>query len=172
VDDGYSGFSEFFHTNRAALSRAAFLLSGNELAAEELVQSALTKVAARWSRLSRDGDPRAYARQVMLNETRSRWRHRRTIDEAATDRVPEDLHHSADLAEATAVKLLLAASLRRLTQKQRTVLYLRFYEDLSEKETAELMNCSLGTVKSQTNYALKRIRALNPGLVSALIHRL
>lgn len=166
MDDGYAGFSEFFHANRAALSRAAFLLSGSESAAEDLVQSALTKVAARWSRLSPDGDPRAYARQVMLNEVRSRWRHRKKIDEASTARVPEDLHLSVDLADATAVKLSLAASLRRLTPKQRTVLYLRFYEDLSERETAELMNCSVGTVKSQTNYALKRMRALNPGLVS------
>jgi RNA polymerase sigma-70 factor (sigma-E family) len=166
VDDGYEGFSDFFHANRAALSRAAFLLSGSESAAEELVQSALTKVAARWPRLSRAGDPRAYARQVMLNEVRSRWRRRKTIDEAPIDQVPEDSDPSADLAEAIAVKLSLAKTLRRLTPKQRAVLYLRFYEDLSEKQTAELMNCSVGTVKSQTNYALRRMRELNPELVS------
>ncbi len=160
--DAYDGFREFVAARRIALSRAAFFLAGSESDAEDLLQDALAKTAARWPRL-RDQNPEAYVRQVMLNAVRSRWRRRQKISERPTGDVPE--RANLEGAESNAVtKQLVSAALSRLTPRQRAVLWLRFYEDLSPVEAAPLLGCSVGTVKSQTHAALARLRQVAPEL--------
>lgn len=162
MTDTYDGFREFFTARRAALSRTAYFLAGSQADAEDLLQDAMVTLAARWPRL-RDGNPEAYARQVMLNRVRSRWRRTRAMREDPTDRVPEAPASSDDAAE---VRQLLATALRLLTAKQRAVLYLRFYEDLSPVDAAPLLGVSVGTVKSQTHDALARLRQVAPELLA------
>lgn len=162
MTDAYDGFREFFAARRAAPSRAAFFLAGSEGDAEDLVQDAMAKAATRWPRL-RDGNPEAYVRQVMLNAVRSRWRRRQKIAEHPTASVPERPTLGASESDAV-TKQLLSAALLQLTPRQRAVLWLRFYEDLSAKEAAPLLGCSVGTVKSQTHAALARLRQVAPEL--------
>lgn len=160
--DTDDGFREFFVARRAALSRTAYFLAGSDGDAQDLLQEAMVAVAARWPRL-RTGNPEAYARQVMLNRVRSRWRRRQRVREETTDQVPEapDTRSQTDAAE---VRQLLAGALRRLAPGHRAVLYLRFYEDLSPTEVAPLLGVSVGTVKSQTHDALARLRRVVPEL--------
>lgn len=162
--DQYDGFREFFETRRRPLSRTAFLLTGDHAAAEDLLQEALAKTVRRWKHVSAGGNPEGYVRQVMLNEVRSRWRRRRRVVELVTA-TPTDSPGGRDLASDAVQKSVLAAALRQLAAGQRAVLYLRFYEDLSEAETARLLGCTVGTVKSQTHDALARLRVFAPELV-------
>jgi RNA polymerase sigma-70 factor (sigma-E family) len=158
--DRYEGFREFFAARRSALSRAAFLLTGSVQAAEELLQEALVKTVARWPKVTAGGEsPEAYVRQVMLNEVRSKWRRRQAGVEHPTD-VPPEVAGRSDLESQAADRQLLAVALRKLGPRQRAVLFLRFYEDLSEAECARVLGCSVGAVKSQTHDAVKRLREL------------
>jgi RNA polymerase sigma-70 factor (sigma-E family) len=156
------GFEEYVAARLPALSRTAYLLTGHHQDAEDLVQRALVKVVAVWPRIA--ADPDAYVRRVMYHDNVSRWRRRSRRPEHLTDVLPE---RPAD-SDAT-VRLALEDALSRLTPKQRTVLVLRFYEDLTEVQTADALGVGLGTVKSQTRHALKRIRELSPGLESLLV---
>jgi RNA polymerase sigma-70 factor (sigma-E family) len=160
--EGFAGFREFVQARGPALTRTAFLLTGDRAAAEDLVQAALVKAAVRWRRLVAGGDPEAYLRRIMINEQISGWRRRGRHEVAMPD--PPDPGHP-DPAEATARRLDLASALARLAPRQRAVIVLRFYEDLSEADTAALLGCAIGTVKSQTADALARLRRLLPGLV-------
>jgi RNA polymerase sigma-70 factor (sigma-E family) len=162
--DRLDGFAEFVAAHRRGLSRMAYLLTGDHSAAEELVQSALVKTAAHWRRLADDGSPEAYVRRVMLNERASWWRRRSRIDERSTASVPD--RPARDEVGAAVDRLALAAALTRLSQRQRAVLYLRFYEDRSEADTARLLGCSTGTVKRHTSDALHRLRTLAPELLA------
>ena len=155
--DRYSGFAEFVGARQMALSRTAYLLTGDHHAAQDLVQAALVKTATHWPRVLAGGDPEAYVRRVMINENISSWR-RRVPRPVAT--VPD--RPVADEAGRTESRLAVAAALRQLPPRQRAVVVLRFYEDLSEAETASLLGCSVGTVKSQTHDALVRLRRLVP----------
>ena len=159
----YDGFEEFVAGQGAALSRTAFFLTGDLSGAEDLLQDALVATAKRWPDLRRDGNPLAYAKQVMLNRARSSWaRRRRRPEQPLSEEVQVA---AADPAAKVADGIVLAAALRRLAPRQRAVLYLRFYEDQSVERTAELLGCSPGTVKSQTSDALGRLRALAPSLL-------
>lgn len=158
----YDGFDVFVAAHSAALSRTAFFLTGDNEQAEDLLQEALTKTAARWPRV-RDDNPRAYVRQVMLNHVRSVWRRSRRMKEHPID----DLSNRAsdtDTATQVSDAAALMAALRLLGARQRAVLYLRFYEDRTEAETARQLGCSIGTVKSQTHDALARLRVIAPSL--------
>jgi RNA polymerase sigma-70 factor (sigma-E family) len=159
--DPYEGFREFVLARGSALSRAAYLLTGDPSSAEELVQSALVKAALRWRRVTAAGNPEAYVRRIIVNEHISWWRRfgRREVAEPDPQR-----HRLADPADGTARRLDLAAALARLPKRQRAVIVLRFYQDLSEADTAEALSCSVGTVKSQTHAALARLRSLLPDL--------
>jgi RNA polymerase sigma-70 factor (sigma-E family) len=159
--DRYQGFREFVQARGASLSRTAYLLTGSHHDAEDLLQSALVKMAAHWSRVARDGNPEAYLRRVMLNERTSRWRRegRRT----PVAELP-DLVAPGDEADRAVRRLTLAEALGRLAPRQRAVVVLRFYEDRTEAETAELLGCAVGTVKRQTHDALARLRHLLPDL--------
>jgi RNA polymerase sigma-70 factor (sigma-E family) len=153
-------FREFVVAHGARLSRTAYLLTaGDHFAAEDLLQAALAKTAVHWRRVVEGGKPGAYVRRVMVNE-RISWARRRRFYPVAV--VPDQ--RMADPADRTADRLTLATALAALTLRQRAVVVLRFYEDQSEADTAEIMGCSVGTVKSQTHDALRRLRALLPDL--------
>jgi RNA polymerase sigma-70 factor (sigma-E family) len=159
--DPYEGFREFVLARGSALSRAAYLLTGDRSSAEELVQSALVKAALRWRRVIEAGNPEAYVRRIIVNEHISWWRRFGRREVVAAD-PPGRIE--ADAADSTDRRLDLAAALTRLPSRQRAVIVLRFYHDLSEADTAEAMRCSIGTVKSQTHAALARLRTLLPDL--------
>ncbi|MEJ3742984.1 SigE family RNA polymerase sigma factor [Actinomycetes bacterium KLBMP 9797] len=160
--DAFDGFPDFMATNGSALSRFAYLLVGNHADAEDLLQSALTKTAVHWRRVARYDNPAAYVRQAMVNEIYGRWRRRRLLRMVSVTKVPE--RSSADAADASVDRLVVWRALDRLTPRQRAVLVLRFHEDLSVEETAALLRCSTGTVKSQTHAALSRLREMAPEL--------
>jgi RNA polymerase sigma-70 factor (sigma-E family) len=155
-------FTAWAASRQQAMLRTAVLLTGNHHRAEDLVQEALTKVALRWARLQTE-DPTAYARQIMVRDNISWWRRRRR--DVLTDDVPEPPPAAAPDPDRA---LLVRNALRRLTNRQRTLLVLRFYEDLSVAQTAALMGTSQGTVKSQTHVALRRLRELAPELRAEL----
>ncbi len=153
-------FDDFVAARYAALVRSAYLLTGHHHDAEDLVQASLVKAVAVWARVGDDPEP--YVRRIMVNENISRWRRHRgreAVLETVTPTGPATA--PPDLSED---RLDLAAALARLTPKQRTVLVLRFYEDLTERQTAELMGVGLGTVKSQTRDALAALRRVAPTL--------
>jgi len=155
----FAGFNEFVAARSVALSRVAYLLTGDHAAGEDLLQEALVKAAIRWSKVS---NPEAFVRKVMYRQAVSIWRRRRRIQ---VDPVPEPPEGGGpDVSENVIRQLLLELALERLTPRQRAVLVLRFYEDRSVTEAAELLGCSEGTVKSQTNHALQRLRELAPEL--------
>ncbi len=153
-----AAFDEFVAARSAALMHVAYLLTGNRHDAEDLLQVALARVAQRWGRIE---EPEAYVRRTLYTQSVSRLR-------ALRRRPPEFL--SATMADSATpladvdLRVALDLALRKLTARQRAVLMLRFYEDLSESQTAQVLGCALGTVKSQTRHALSRLRELNPRL--------
>ena len=156
-------FEEFAHTRLPQLYRAAWLLCGDTHLAEDLVQEALTKVALRWRRL-RDDNPDAYARQILVRDNISAWRKRRR--ETVVDHVPRVV--VPDHAAASERRLLLDQALATLTPRQRAVVVLRYYDDLTERAAADALGVSVGTVKSQTHLALSRLREAAPELAELL----
>lgn len=146
-----------------ALLRTATLLTGDRQRAEDLVQEALTKVALRWRRL-RDDNPEAYARQIIVRDNVSAWRKRRR--EVVVDHVPRVV--VPDHTAASERRLLLDEALATLTPRQRAVVVLRYYDDLTERAAAEALGVSVGTVKSQTHLALSRLREAAPELADLL----
>jgi RNA polymerase sigma-70 factor (sigma-E family) len=154
-------FHAYVSARRGALLRSAYLLTGDHHAAEDLVQTALFKTAMRWRRVAAGGDPEPYVRRVLYNEHVSAWRRRRHLTEVAVS--PPD---RAGAGAGSDDRVVLQEALARLTPKQRAVLVLRYFEDLTEVQTAAVLGCSPGTVKSQTRHALERLRVLAPDLVA------
>ena len=156
------GFTEWVAGCERGLLRSAYLLTGDLHRAQDLVQEALTKVALRWPRL-RDGHPTAYARTIIVRDNISWWRRRReTVTAEPT---------TADLASLTNdpdAALVVRRALARLTPSQRAVLVLRHLDDLSERETADALGVSVGTVKSQNAAALARLRTGAPELLDLI----
>ncbi|MBV1852645.1 SigE family RNA polymerase sigma factor [Catellatospora sp. NEAU-YM18] len=155
--DRFDGFQEFVVARGGALSRTAFLLTGEHHAAEDLVQAALAKAAARWRRICAGGEPEAYVRRIMVNERISWWRRRPAspIPEVPDVAVPGHEQRIVD-------RIALGHALGRLSPRQRAAVVLRFYEDLSEAETASVIGCSVGAVKRNTHDALVRLREALP----------
>ena len=151
-------FDEFVATRSTRLLRTAYLLTHDRALAEDLVQTSLAKAWFAWARI--EGQPDAYVRRVMVNTYSSWWR-RRWNGEEATAELPErgvgSGHRPADDVRVDD-RTDLWRALARLPRRQRAVVVLRFYEDLSEAETAEIMQCSVGTVKSQASRALAKLR--------------
>ncbi|MFN8193218.1 MAG: SigE family RNA polymerase sigma factor [Nocardioidaceae bacterium] len=163
-DAAHDTFTRWAGERQHALLRTALLVTGDRHRAEDLVQEALTKVALRW-RMLESGNPDAYARQIIVRDNVSWWRkHRR---ETVTD-VAEHLGHLRTPADHTDRRLLLRHALAQLTPRQRAVVVLRYYDDLTERETAELLGVTVGTVKSQTHLALRRMREAAPELAELL----
>lgn len=149
------GFEEYVAARRPALLRTAYLLTGQHQDAEDLVQVALVKAVPKWRRIADDPEP--YLRRILVNENVSRWRSRRWREHAA-EVLPEASRPEPDLDE----RLALRAALLQLSARQRAVLVLRYYEDLTERQTAEVLGIGLGTVKSHARDALARLRVLVP----------
>ncbi|GAA4904638.1 RNA polymerase sigma-70 factor (sigma-E family) [Stackebrandtia albiflava] len=151
-------FREFVAARSAALHRAAYLLTGNWATAEDLVQTALTKTYLAWRRIGHIDSVEAYARRVLYNANASWWR-RRSSGERPIDVIPEPRTAQADGGDDVAQRDLMWRYLMALPRRQRAVLVLRFYEDLSEAESARILGVSTGTIKSQTSRALANLRA-------------
>jgi RNA polymerase sigma-70 factor (sigma-E family) len=149
-----SGFEEFATTRHGALYRYAYLLAGERGLADDLVQEALTKTYVAWRRLSDPMNAEAYTRRVITNTAFTWWRRKSWHGERPQDDVPEQAFTGED---ATA-RVWLWQELMRLAPRQRAAIVLRYYEDLTEVQTAEVLDCSVGTVKSQVSDALKKLR--------------
>jgi RNA polymerase sigma-70 factor (sigma-E family) len=152
----FAGLREFVLARGRALSRTAYLLTGDHQLAEDLVQTALTRTVPHWRRIVAGGDPEAYVRQVMVNERLAWWRRRRYDVTARVTDAPSPV----DVADQAAERVTLLAALAVLSPRQRAVIVLRFYEDLSVEQVSHVLGCSSGTVKSTTADALARLRTL------------
>lgn len=158
-------FRDFVIDRRPALHRAAFLLTGDGHAADDLVQAALLKVATHWDRVSATGHPEAYVRRILYTTHVSVWRRRRGREVSMAEPVEKAGPTTED---NLLVRMDLQRALALLTAKQRAALVLRFYEDLTEAQTAAVLRCSVGAVKSQTHRALRRLRDLAPELAEMM----
>lgn len=156
-------FSEFVRARTSALLRTAYLLTGDRHLAEDLVQDALARTHRARRRITSDGHLEAYTRVAMHHLHMRRWRRRR-VAEVLPGELVEVGDPAGDHAHRISLRLSLHRALARLTARQRSVLVLRYFEDRTEGETAEIMKCSVGTVKSQTSKAIARLRDIAPEL--------
>lgn len=150
-------FESFVRSRTPALLRSAYLLTGDQHLAEDLLQGALTRTHRAWPRVHATGNAEAYTRRAMHHLQISRWRRRR-VTEVFTGGRPGSGTGQEDHAEAAALRISLREALGRLTAKQRAVIVLRYFDDLTELETADILGVTVGTVKSQTARALARLR--------------
>jgi RNA polymerase sigma-70 factor (ECF subfamily) len=148
-------FRDFVVARSPALLATAYLLTGDRGIAEDLVQATLLRAYRHWARICAVGDPEAYVRRVLANQRISWWRRHR-VTEAVTA-TPPDLS-VADATGAIVDRDLLWRLLQQMAPRTRAVLVLRYWEDRSEAETAEILGCSVGTVKSQASRGLQRMR--------------
>ncbi len=154
-DSARREFADFVAARSGALMRVAYLLTGDQHAAEDLLQTSLTKAAARWGRIHTS--PEAYVRQVMYREQVSGWRRRARRRETTMADVPDQAAAAADISAET--RLSVQQALRALPARKRAVLVLRYFEDLPEAQVASILGCSVGTVRSQTHKAITQLRA-------------
>ncbi|HKD96901.1 MAG TPA: SigE family RNA polymerase sigma factor [Micromonosporaceae bacterium] len=149
------GFEEFVTFRSERLLRAAYQLTHDLLLAEDLLQTALARAWRVWSRLSGEADPEPYVRRIMFNTYASWWR-RRWTHERPTGVLPE--RGEASVAAVQAERDRLWRALGRLTRRQRAVVVLRYYEDMTEAQVAEVLGCSVGSVKAHASRALATLR--------------
>ena len=142
-----------------ALVRTGYLLTGDHHAAEDLVQSALVRTHRRWDHIERKEAVEAYVIRTMINLQCNHWRRRR-VGERLYGEVPEQPVGGRDHASAFHLRDELWSALQALPTRMRAVLVLRYFEDLSEVETADLLGCAVGTVKSQASRGLERLRQI------------
>ncbi|HEX8002822.1 MAG TPA: SigE family RNA polymerase sigma factor [Mycobacteriales bacterium] len=147
-------FTAFVRARGAALARTAWFLAGDPHLAEDLVQTALAETYVRWPSVS---DPEAYARRALVSANAAWWR-RRSAGEVPVRATPDAA--GPDDTAAVAERVRVVAALRLLPAKQRAALVLRYYDDLSEADTARAMGCSAGSVKRHVWRGLARLRAL------------
>ena len=153
------GFREFVAARWQPLLRTAWGLTGDWALAEDLVQTALAKTWPRWGSIRRTDDPDVYVRRVLVTTYATWWR-RKWRGELPTEHLPEpgrELPRS-DTAEETVLRETLQQALATLPRRQRAVVVLRYVEDFSEADTAEVLGISVGTVKSQASKALTKLR--------------
>jgi RNA polymerase sigma-70 factor (sigma-E family) len=154
-----SQFAEFAFARAGALHRAAYLMVGDSQLAQDLVQEALTKTYVAWPRLRDPANAEAYCRKAITTTAISWFRRKGWNNERPSEYLPEGppgAGHEVVYAEHDAVW----RALRDVPPRQRAALVLRFYEDLTEAQTAEAMGCAVGTVKSQVSAGLKKLRDL------------
>ncbi|HLK79553.1 MAG TPA: SigE family RNA polymerase sigma factor [Streptosporangiaceae bacterium] len=161
-------FEEFVQGSSPRLFRTALLLTGHDrAAAEDLLQVALERAYRHWARICRSEEPERYVRRILANASHDRWRR--------ASRRPERVIPGVDVAAvaddhagAVADRDFLMRALAALPKRQRTVLVLRYYSDLSELEIADVLGCSVGTVKSQVSRGLARLRTeAEPGAAAS-----
>ena len=157
VSSDEDDFHAFVVARTPSLSRTAYLLTGDAHLAEDLVQTALFKAARSWRRIQ--GQPEAYVRRILYTQNVSWWRSRRHVRETTLS-----AYDAPASAVDTDLRLSLEQALARLTTRQRTVLVLRYFEDLTEVQAADVLGIGAGTVKSITRQALARLRTLAPEL--------
>ncbi len=155
-------FTEFAAAASPRLRRTAFLLCGDWQAAEDLTQATLAKVFVAWRRISRRDAALAYATHTMAN-TYLAGQRRRRVAELLTDR-PPDRPAEPGTPE---LRIMVLDALAALSPKARAVVVLRYWEDLSVEQVADLLGCSPGNVKSQSTRSLAKLRALLGGAVAA-----
>jgi RNA polymerase sigma-70 factor (sigma-E family) len=165
MNSAHLDFEEYFRGRAPALLRTAYLLTGDRHLAEDLVQDALARAHRAWRRLHDSAHADAYIRRAMYHLQVSFWRRRR-VAEVLPGQLPESRGGGSDHAGAAVQRLALRQALLELPVRQRTAVVLRFLEDRSEAETAEIMNCSVGTIKSHTSRGLARLRQLVPGVAN------
>lgn len=153
-----AAFAEFVASRGRALHRAAYLMVGDDALAQDLVQEALTKTYVAWPRLRDPRNAEAYCRKAITTTAISWFRRKGWNNERPTEQLPEGvaphLGHEAAVAEHDAVWQALLS----IPPRQRAALVLRFYEDLTEVQTAAAMGCAVGTVKSQVSAGLAKLR--------------
>lgn len=158
-DDAAAGgdiaFREYVTSRSGSLLRMALLLTRNRADAEDLVQVALAKTFQAWDRIEDRGAVDGYVRRAMVNTHISWWRRRR-VEEYPTDEIPDRpvLDHAGD----SEIQDALRRAIERLPQRMRAAVVLRYYEDMSEAEVAQVLGVSLGTVKSTVSRAVAKLR--------------
>lgn len=161
-------FAAYMQARQPALLRTAFLLSGDAHTAEDVVSTALAKLYLSWDKVRDRDSVDGYVRRIIANETTSLWRRPWRRREVAADVLPENGREDAyDDGRAAAVWQAVSA----LPPRQRAVVVLRYYEELSEAEIADVLGISPGTVKSQASRALATLRTNNPNLAAGLEER-
>ena len=148
-------FREFMTARWPSLLRTAYLLTGDRYLAEDLAQTALEKAAVAWGRVRRADDTDAYVRRILMNTHLSRFRRKRVVEvlDRETPEVP-----STDYSQQIAVRDELLKALATLPKRQCAVVVPRYWEDLNEAQTAAVLGCSVGTVRSQAHKALAKLR--------------
>ncbi|GAA2988768.1 SigE family RNA polymerase sigma factor [Streptosporangium longisporum] len=148
------GFAAFVAARGTSLLRVAYLACGDEKEAEDLLQTALERTYQHWDRVRYD-NPEPYVRRIIVNASISRARRRAIMRIIPMHTPPESAARETDVD----LRHVLMDTLRALPPRQRAVVVLRYWEDLSETQTAEILGCSTGTVKSQASKALAKLRA-------------
>lgn len=149
------GFRDYVTARSRALLRTAYVLTGNVADAEDLVQAALAKTYLAWDRIEDRGALDGYVRRAIVNTHISWWRRRR-VEEYPTDEIPDQA--VADHAGASDLQDSMRRAVDRLPQRMRAAVVLRYYEDMTEAEVAEVLGVSLGTVKSTVSRAVAKLR--------------
>jgi RNA polymerase sigma-70 factor (sigma-E family) len=168
MDDDEADFREFVTLRWSSLVTTAYLITTDRGIAEDCVQEAMARVHRHWRSVRRDGKPAAYARQAVVNAALS-WRRRRRIREVPLTPADQATRSAAEPVDqrVQGVDPTLLAALRSLPPQMRAAVALRYLEDRSEAETAVLLGCSVGTVKSSTSRGVARLRtALEPAPLS------
>lgn len=163
-------FSVFVRARQQTLLRSAVLICGDHHTAQDLLQDAFAKLASRWEQV-KDGSPDAYVRRILYHDAVSRWRkwgRERPYDVQSPTEGFLGRDDGRDAAGAWVAGADVRAALAQLPPRQRAVLVLRYYEDLSEVQIAEALGISTGTVKSQASGALANLRRLLPELAPAV----
>ena len=153
-------FSAYMQARQPSLMRTAYLLTGDRHNAEDLVQTSLAKLYLSWDKVQERDSIDAYVRRIMVNENNSLWRRGWKKREHATETLPEPARSSTRTTRAAAARSW--EIVQTLPKKARAVVVLRYYEQLTEAETAEALGISVGTVKSQASRALATLRARAP----------
>jgi RNA polymerase sigma-70 factor (sigma-E family) len=166
MDQAEADFAEFVRSRTHSLLRSAFLLTGDQHLAEDLVQEALARTHRSWNRLERAGNAEAYARKVMYHAQVSFWRRPKIAEFLPGDLPDRSDGHGGDQSDATAQRVVLRKALLQLSGKQRAVIVLRFFDDHTEAEAADLLGVSVNTVKTQCARGLAKLRTLVPDMRS------
>ena len=156
-----AAFVEFAQAVRSRLRRTAYLLCGDWDRASDHVQDGLIRVYVAWPRLTRGGGEYAYARKAVVSAVIDHARRRSSSE--VTGAPDHDVPSGHDLAETVSARAALMAALADLPARQRACVVLRYFEDLSVADTAAVLGCSEGTVKSQTSRALVSLRSMFDG---------